>query len=95
MAQEYFIACDEDGLHLFGSKPHLERKVARPIHWHWVDEEGKYGWPIGIGGPGNFSITKKIRNIPFNSYIKLIDFGEDVVFSPLRQIEHERFIKNG
>lgn len=94
MAREYFIACDEDGLHLFGSKPHLERKVLRPIHWHWVDEEGKCGLPVGIGGPVNNRATKGVRDVPFNSYIKLIDFGEDVVFSPLRQIEHEHFIKN-
>jgi len=84
-AREYFLARDESGLHLFGNKPKLRRKIVNPIHWEWVDGEGRYGWPImNCGG-----YTNNIRQVPFNSYIKLIDFGEDTVFSPLRQIEHE------
>jgi hypothetical protein len=90
MAQEYFLARDENGLHLFGNKPRLRRKTVSPIHWEWIDEEGRHGFPI----MNCDDYTNNIRQVPLNSYIKLIDFGEDIVFSPLRQIEHEHNINS-
>ena len=82
MAKEYFLACDERGLHLFDSKPHLEREESRPIHWQWVDNEGGCGTPVGIG----YGHQQKIMfsELKMNSYIKLISFGEDGLFCPLR-----------
>lgn len=79
MAKEYFLARDEKGLHLFGSKPYLRRTPANYIHWEWIDEEGRHGWPIV-----EREYPNNIRPIQFNSYIKLIDFGEDGLFNPLR-----------
>ena len=87
MAKEYFLARDENGLHLFGSKPYLRRNPTNYTHWEWVDEEKRRGWPIM-----ERAYLNNIRPVQFNSYIKLIDFGEDAIFSPLRQIEHEDFI---
>jgi len=87
MAKEYFLARDEMGLHLFGSKPYLRRTPANYIHWEWVDGEGRHGWPIV-----EREYPNNIRPVQFNSYIKLIDFEEDGLFSPLRDIEYENFI---
>ena len=81
MIREYFIAHDEHGFYLFDSKPHLQRVVLNPVHWEWVDEERKRGLFIGMG-----NCLKNFREIPINSYIKLIDFGEDTIFYPTRKI---------
>lgn len=89
MAREYFLARDENGLHLFGSKPRLRRKIVNPIHWEWVDGEGRHGWPI-MNCKGTQIIFDKYHLI----HIKFIDFEEDCVFSPLRKIEHEHNINN-
>ena len=82
MAKEYFLALDERGLRLFDSKPHLEREESRPIHWQWVDNDGGSGISVGMG----YGHPQKVmfRELKMNSYIKLIDFGEDGLFYPLR-----------
>lgn len=80
MAKEYFLALDQRGLRLFDSKPHLKREESRPIHWQWIDNEGGNGIGVGYGVPQKVMF----RELKMNSYIKLIYFGEDGLFYPLR-----------
>lgn len=81
MAREYFIALDESGYRLFDSKPRLVRVVANPCHWEWRDSERGRGLAL-IPVYGRPSHTM-FRDIKMNSYIKLIDFGRDDVFTKL------------
>jgi hypothetical protein len=87
MAKEYFLAHNELGYWLFDSKPHLERQVTRPCHWEWRDSKLGRGLAL-MGGGGNYGMPF-FRDVQINSYIKLIDFGEDGLFSPLRKCRQD------
>jgi hypothetical protein len=41
-----------------------------------------------MGGGGNYGMPF-FRDVQINSYIKLIDFGEDGLFSPLRKCRQD------